>query len=322
MPSRPLHGLAGPLVAILLASVSPALSHTIVGDRLFPATLAIDDPGVNDELALPSFAYMTSANPDGSDGSINYNLGWEYSKTITANLGFSVGSEGYKWQKSPNAQGWGNIETQLKYVFFQDPKHEFIFSGAVNANWANSGSPQSAGLPSDPYTTLTGKVYVGKGFGDASADWVRPFALTGEFDYNIPTVTANADGSLNPRTVTYGATVQYSLLYMNSYVHEVPELFKRLIPAFEATFTSPVANIPLAVPGDFSPNTTTGVFGPSLYYVGNYFEVGVMAQIPINSASGKNVGVMAVLDFFLDDIAPTTLGKPLFGAPQARGSHN
>jgi hypothetical protein len=44
--------------AATLADISPALSHTIVGNRVFPATLDIDDPGVNDELALPSFAYF------------------------------------------------------------------------------------------------------------------------------------------------------------------------------------------------------------------------------------------------------------------------
>ena len=317
----PIRRIALGACAAVLASGAPTLAHTIVGDRVFPATLAIDDPGVNDELALPSFTYMTSANPDGSPGSISYNLGWEYAKTITADLGFSIGSEGYKWQKRPNAQGWGNIETQLKYVFYQNPEHEFIVAGAANASWANSGSPQSAGLPSDPYTTVTGKFYIGKGFGDASIDWVRPFAITGEFDYSIPTATANADGSLNPRTISYGATLQYSLLYMNSHVQEVPDLFKRLIPAFEAVFTTPVANIPLPDPSSFSPNATTGVVGPSLYYIGNYFEVGVMAQMPINAASGKNVGVAAVIDFFLDDIAPNSIGKPLFGPPQARSGH-
>jgi hypothetical protein len=152
-------------------------------------------------------------------------------------------------------------------------------------------------------------------------DWLRPFAITGEFDYSIPTTTANSDGGLNPRTIAYGATLQYSLLYRNSHVQEVPELFRRLIPAFEAVFTTPVSNIPLADPNQFSPNTTTGVFGPSLYYIGNFFEVGVMAQIPINSASGRNVGVAAIVDFFLDDIAPNSIGQPLFGPPQARSGH-
>lgn len=40
-----------------------------------------------------------------------------------------------------------------------------------------------------------------------------------------------------------------------------------------------------------------------------------MAQIPINRASGHHVGALAVLDIFLDDVAPTTIGKPLFSAP-------
>jgi hypothetical protein len=34
----------------------PARSHEIVGNRMFPATLAIDDPGVADELSLPTVA--------------------------------------------------------------------------------------------------------------------------------------------------------------------------------------------------------------------------------------------------------------------------
>jgi hypothetical protein len=105
---------------------------------------------------------------------------------------------------------------------------------------------------------------------------------------------------------------------MNSFVHETPELFRRLIPAFEAVFTTPVSNIGPSVPGQFT-HTTTGIFGPSIYYIGQYFEIGVMAQFPINRASGKHAGAAAVIDFFLDDIFPDSIGKPLFGPPQPRG---
>ena len=92
--------------AAVLIGVGPALAHTIVGNRVFPATLTIDDPGVNDELALPSFGYMAASNYDGTPGPISYTLGWEYAKTITADLGISVGSAGYTWQKNPAAGGW------------------------------------------------------------------------------------------------------------------------------------------------------------------------------------------------------------------------
>ncbi|QXX75657.1 hypothetical protein MHY1_02487 [Methylovirgula sp. HY1] len=317
-----------PLAAALLlcampaAFIMPAAAHTIVGNRVFPATLTIDDPGVNDELALPAFAYMPGAvNPDGTLGSDGYNLGWEYMKTITPDLGVSIGSSGYTWQRNPSAEGWGNIETELKYVFYQNPEHEFIVAGATSIEWGGTGSSASASLPSDPFTTVTPKLFIGKGFGDLQTDWLRPFAITGEMDYSLPTSAINTlDMSQNPTVLTYGATLQYSLLYANSYVHEMPEFFNRLIPAFEGIFSTPVSNTGPSLPDQWV-HETTGVVGPSIYYIGQYFEVGVMAQIPVNQASGSHVGAMAVLDFFLDDIAPTTLGKPLFGAPQARAGN-
>jgi hypothetical protein len=71
--------------AATLAGIGPALSHTIVGNRVFPATLAIDDPGVNDEFALPTFSYFP--NPDNSN-EYDFNVFWQ--KTITYNLSFSI----------------------------------------------------------------------------------------------------------------------------------------------------------------------------------------------------------------------------------------
>ena len=301
--------------ATFLIAASPLYAHTIVGNRVFPATLTIDDPGINDELVLPSFSYLQSANPDGTLGPISYSLGWEYDKTITPDFGLSIGSDGYTWQRNPKAEGWSNIETEAKFAFYQDPGHEFIMSAGVSAEIGNTGSPQSSSLPSDPFSTITPKFFIGKGFGDASADWVRPFAVTGEADYSIPTVTVNSDGSYNPTTLTYGGSLQYSLLYENSFVHQLPDVFNRLIPAFEGVFSTPVSNQGPITPGEFSPYDTTGVVGPSLYYIGQYFEIGVMAQVPINRASGSHVGALAVLDIFLDDVAPNSLGKPLFSAP-------
>jgi hypothetical protein len=129
----------------------------------------------------------------------------------------------------------------------------------------------------------------------------------------------------SPTVLTYGATLQYNLLYMNAFVHEVPEFFRNLIPTFEAVFSTPVSNIgpwvPLSVPGT---HETTGVYGPGLYSIGRLgpisFELGAVAAIPINRASGRHVGALAILDLFFDDMFPDTLGKPLFGPAQARGA--
>jgi hypothetical protein len=259
----PLAGALG--AAAMLMSASPGVPHTIVGDRVFPATLTIDDPGVNDELALPTFGYLTAANPDGTIGPSSYTLGWEYAKTITADLGFSIGSEGITWQRNPQGAGWANIDTELKYTFYKSPEHEAILAVGVNVNWASTGSLPGVTLPSDPFTTVTPKAFAGKGFGDVSVDWLRPLAVTGELDLNLPTAHVNSiTGDLNPTTLTYGATLQYSLLYMNSYVKELPDFFNRLIPSFEVIVSTPISNIAPSVAGSFSPSDTTGVFGPSV----------------------------------------------------------
>ena len=45
-------------------TVSNARAHEIVGNRFFPATLTIDDPGVNDELAFPTISmFKTGDDP-------------------------------------------------------------------------------------------------------------------------------------------------------------------------------------------------------------------------------------------------------------------
>jgi hypothetical protein len=321
-------------VAASLASVGPALSHTIVGNRVFPATLDIDDPGVNDELAVPFFAYI--ANPDNSN---EFDYGFEWQKTITYNLSFSVGSTLTHLVNAMRLDGtiggitgWQNLETQLKYVPYQNAEHEFIVSVAGSAEWGHTGN---ASVGAEPFTSLTAKGFVGKGFGDLENEWLRPFAITGEVDYTWSTHPIDVTGvdpdtglvsiDRTPTVLTYGATLQYSLLYMNSFVHEVPEFFRRLVPDMEVVFSTPVSNIGPSVPASI-PGTheTTGTWGPGLYYFGRLgpvaFELGAVAQIPINHASGRHVGALAILDIFLDDTLPDTLGKPLFGPRQARGN--
>ena len=55
-------GLPG--LAIMLVPFGPGVAHEIVGNRFFPATLGIDDPGVNDELSFPTFdTFKTGDDP-------------------------------------------------------------------------------------------------------------------------------------------------------------------------------------------------------------------------------------------------------------------
>src|ERR1700730_8384049 len=319
--------------AATLAGIGPALSHTIVGNRVFPATLAIDDPGVNDELGLPMFSYIP--NPDDSN---EYDFNFAYQKTITYDLSFSIADT---FTHLTNAlkpdgtigtlNGWKNLRTQLKYVPYQNAEHEFIVAAAGSVEWGDTGN---ASLGVDRFSSITAKAFVGKGFGDVPCDWLRPFAVTGEIDYAWSTHPIEVTGvdsfgnvliSQTPTRLTYGATLQYSLLYMNAFVHEVPPFFRNLIPTVEAVFSMPVSNIGPSVP-DMVPGTheTTGTVQPGVFYIGRLgplsFELGAEALIPVNRASGKHVGAVAILDFFLDDIFPDSLGKPLFGAREPRAA--
>ena len=97
--------------------------------------------------------------------------------------------------------------------------------------------------------------------------------------------------------------------YLKSAVVDLglPDFINHLIPLVEANLQTPVANTLT------SGTMTTGTINPGVIWVGNTFQVGVEALIPINRQSGTNVGVIAQLHFFLDDIDPRGIGKPIFG---------
>src|ERR1700680_2037258 len=80
-------GLSG--LAIMLVPLRESLAHEIAGNRFFPATLGIDDPGVNDELSLPPVANFNT----GDDQSFRQrDISGELSKRITEAFAVSFGS--------------------------------------------------------------------------------------------------------------------------------------------------------------------------------------------------------------------------------------
>jgi len=304
--------------AATLAGISPAFSHVIVGSRFFPATLTFDDPGVNDELGLPSFTYMT--NPDGS---VQYDFAGGWQKTITPDFAISIGDT-FTHLNNPRANGWQNFETQFKYTPFTNAEHEFVMSVGAGFEWGHTGNPS---VGAEPFTRWMPQLWFGKGFGDlpTSLNFLRPFAVTGNLGVSFSTHPIDVTGidpdtgliniDHSPTFFNWALSLQYSLIYMNSNVLELqPEFFRHLIPIVEATFSTPVANIGPSVIGTPT-HITTGTVNPGIIYASRYFEVGVEALIPVNSASGKHVGARALLDFFLDDIFPDSIGRPIF-APE------
>ena len=291
---------------------SSASAHAVCGQRVFPATLAIDDPGVGDELALPTLSVI----PQHGDGVRETDLSFAYSKTILPTLAFSI-SDGRTWLQGSGA-GWGNLSTGLKYNVFCDAAHEFMGSVGVDVSWARTGTNGF----SDPFNTYSPTVNLGKGLGDLpkTFDALRPIAVTAQFGLDVPgqshtsTVSydpiagASLDVEQNPSVFNWGLTIQYSLPYMNANVRAVDSDFlRRLTPIAEFSFARPISNY---APGQ---GITTGTFQPGVIYSADTWQFALEALVPVNAASGRHVGMIGELHFFLDDIFPNTLGKPLFG---------
>ncbi|MGF6410403.1 hypothetical protein [Paraburkholderia sp. MM5482-R1] len=274
--------------ALLLAS-SPAAAHAIAGDRVFPSTLAVDDPGVGDEA---NFEYGHQRVPgDNGDQSIN-TFSFEYDKLITSRLALSVDGA-YVMQNNPTAHGFDNFGVGLKYLLYVNAPHEFMTSVGVHAELGGTGSHAIA----DSFSTISPTIYVGKGMGDLpdSLAYLRPVAITAEAGPSLTT------GAGQPNSFDYGFTVQYSLPYLQQQVHDfgLPQPLSNIVPIVE-------------FPLSRSQGQTTGTINPGFIWINRYGQFGVEAQIPINSASGSHVGILVQAHLFFDDIAPKTLGKPLF----------
>ena len=310
--------------AIGLIPLSASSAHEIVGNRFFPATLSIDDPGVNDEMSLPTAdSFKTGDVPPVRQRDISA----EFSKRITEDFAISFGTTytflGPIDPTAAGANGFQNLDTTFKYRVFKSPEHEFVMSVGVSVEWGGTGSST---VGAESFNTYTPTLYFGKGLGDLpdTLSWVRPVAITGQVGYAIPgrnftttfgldpdTGDLTADTEFNPRVLNWGGTIQYSMPYLKSSVVDLglPDFINHLIPLVEANLQTPVANTLTSGP------LTTGTIQPGVIWVGSNFQVGVEALIPINRQSGRNVGVIAQLHLYLDDIDPRGIGKPLFGGP-------
>ena len=289
--------LAAGLIALpWLAWTNPAVAHGIVGDRFFPATIVTDDPAVADELSLPTFdSFKTGDDPPDTETDIS----GEWSKRLTSRFGVSFDGA---WTdlKTPagDLTGFQNFGTTFKYLAATNDPHELMVSVGLGVEWGGTGD---ARVGADHTTTLTPTLYFGKGAGDlpGSLAWARPFALTGVIGYSAPLVRGAV------RSLGTGFALEYSLRYLASHVRDVglPSLVNALTPLVEVQLDTP-----LGVRGAPS----TGTIDPGLLWSGQRVQLGLEAMVPINSASGHDVGAVFQVHWFLDDLLPRSLGKPVW----------
>lgn len=295
-----------------------AYSHGFAGARFFPATLSTDDPFVSDELSLPTVS--TIRTPD-EGGTRETDISVDISKRITPDFAIEIGDNftALNPHDGRAANGFGNLELGGKYQLLNNGEHETILSIGLGVEVGGTGG-RSVGA--DSCSTWAPGIFFGKGFGDLPlcVRFLKPFAITGQLGVAIPTsastrsVTIDAqtgerdmEVEQHPDVLEWGFALEYSLIYLQSQVQDLHlhAPLDRLIPLVEFALDTPLNR------GE--QGQTTGTINPGVVWAGKYFQVGVEAVIPINERTGNNVGVIAQLHFFVDDLFPHSLGRPLFG---------
>lgn len=308
----------GALLALAVACggflpMGTVAAHGIAGKRFFPATLATDDPFVADELSLPTIS--SQKMPAGGDepATRTTDFSVDVSKRVTENLGigFAATYKVLQPEGGETQRGFDNLAASVKYKFYQSDEQETILSAGVDWDIGGTGAK---GVGAESFSTLTPALFFGKGIGDLpeSMKFIRPLAVTGLVGVGIPThsgtTSVNDEGEASverhPHTLEWGFAVEYSLPYLQSFVQDVGlrEPFNRMIPLVEFAMSTAL---------DRGASGTTGTVSPGVIWAGRYAQVAVEAVIPVNNRSGNRVGWIAQLHFFLDDLFPTTIGRPL-----------
>jgi len=278
-----------------------ARAHGIAGDRVFPATLTIDDPAVGDELSLPTIDSYTVGDTGTGNGYRQHDYGFEWDKTITKDFGFAI-DDGYT-REDLNAgghlQGGQDLTLTLKWANYVNPEHEFMTSLGVIRQFGETGSSTVDNPASSTQPTL----YFGKGLGELPIGYLRPLAITGTTGYGF-----QDKPNLHPNFINAGFSIQYSMPYLHSQVKDLglPDFINRMIPLVEGNLTQSVG--PIANGAQMS-----GTISPGVLYEADTWQVGAEALLPVNKATNQGGGFIVQFHFFLDDILPDSLGAPLFG---------
>jgi len=263
-----------------------------VGERDFPATLTIDDPAVEDEASLPILLH----GPSGAGAGRANDFDFEIDKIIADGLEIAI-NDTYAAPEPAGTRrgyGWQDFTTSLKYELIEDEPTEIITSVGLVRSWGGTGAASAGG---DPTSSTTPMVYVGKGMGDLSEDWLRPIAVTGTLGYQIPD---RPRGEARP--LDFGLSVQYSLPYLTETVgRAVPEPVAGLSPLVELSYTTPTVR--------GGGTTTEGTVAPGVIYTNDVIQFGLEALVPLTRATGHGVGIAAQFHVYFDEIDPALAAR-------------
>jgi hypothetical protein len=290
-------------------------AHAIAGDHYFPATYTFDDPAVSDEMTFPAFGSLKHSDDAGTV--LDQNFPVSFSRLLLPNLMLGVDS-GYDRRSWGETRRDGMTATTLsvKTQVLRDDDRETL--AAVKLGWAIGGSG-AADVGANAPDILKPGVFFGQGLGNLpqALYWLRPLAVMGAVEGAFATRhgtvtnmgTILGTGLVGPQATRetdhlhWGMAFSYSTHYVQDWGPHWPyqhEPLNQFVPVMELAFDSGVGTV------------TTGTVNPGLAYVAERYQVLGEASLPINGATGHNVGFQAQLTLFIDDLMPSLFGKPVF----------
>jgi hypothetical protein len=279
-------------------------SAAYVGDRYFVSTLATVVPTPADFANIPNVVLLPEVGPlvPGVPGTREVQLPFTYSKLITKDWSIFFTETFRNIEQTTTRSGFDNLVIGTQYEAYSNAEHQFVVTIGGTAAIGGTGSPDIAA----EFSTLTPTLYLGKGFGDLpdSLDWLRPLTLSANLAVAIPTEETTLTGATlvtNPDILLWSFAVEYAML---TNVEKNGRRFPLgIVPLVEVALTTPLDGPNAGV--------TTGTVNPGFIWVEEYFQYGLEAVIPINEASG-GIGMRAQIHWYLGNVFPNSLGKPIF----------
>ena len=280
--------------ALALTQVAIAADQVEFTGRDFPKTLTFDEPGIDDEISLPTFILR----PDGASAGDERDFDFELDKRLTNALSLQI-NIGYTSlpRSDHHAQGWQNTAATLKYVALDEPSAERLVSLSLTREFGGSGAER---IGATSVSTTTAAVNFGQGFATfAVQPLLKPLAVTGSFG----ALVSDQPTSAVAEQALLSASLQYSfrVLMDGSAGSRLPALMRPFIPIVECVYSQPTGR-----------QVPVGTLAPGLIYSGEGYQVAAEALLPLTRGAGNHAGFIAQLNISLVTLGIPALARPLF----------
>ena len=262
--------------------------------RDFPKTLIFDEPGIDDEVSLPTVIVAPQSGGNETDAD------FELDKRLTTWMSLQV-NIGYTQVPRPTRQhgeGWQNASATLKFVVFSNRENEQLVSVSLVREFGGSGARQ---IGSPPVSTTVAAVNFGQGFASfIDQPALKPLAVTGSAGFLVP--DQGRQGDFQEALVS--ASLQYSFDVLSESQgggQTLPRFLRAFIPIVEFSAALPTRS-----------DGQTSLLAPGLIYAGEGYQLAAEALVPLTKKAGTHTGFIAQLNISLESVGLHALARPLF----------